>query len=302
MVKEAATEASGETPDVFDQFQEPPSPAAESPSEGVTVRVAADQRVMFGPAPEAVDEPQMSDEKKEALESPPSPPPQQPNRRRLRPIKDAMDTGEQSSPEPYQPRGAKVPRNEDEEMETALNKLEKLKSDAEVERDKMDRKMLAMVLNDIDVAEVDSPPRVVQMAVRIGLIGGRSMDLKTEWDFSFRANRRRAIEAILHDDPWIIGGSPPCTMFSLLQQLNVHKFGHLSEWKKAFDEKKRVAEEHMRFCVQLYRLQVSRGRYFVHEHPGGATSWDLQFMSDLEKVNGVVRVQADQCMHDNREG
>ena len=31
------------------------------------------------------------------------------------------------------------------------------------------------------------------------------------------------------------------------------------------------AKEHMRFCFRLYTLQVQGRRYFVYEHPSGAS-------------------------------
>ena len=62
-----------------------------------------------------------------------------------------------------------------------------------------------------------------------------------------------------------------------------------------FRERKREALEHIKFCVSLYRLQQAEGRYFLHEHPAGATSWDIQAMSDLQKLDGVQRVECDQC-------
>ena len=281
-------DAEGDNADPFEEFQEPATSPAEESDGPVRVRVTNDHRVVV----DTTENNNMEDGDNRDIPGDVTPIPMEstasrspkPSRRRLRPLKDHMDTGEQSSPEPQQPRGSKSSRNE-EEMELAVEDLEELRSEAEVERNRVDRRMLAMALNGVDITEVFSPPRVVQMAVRMGMVGGRSMDLKTGWDFSVRSDRRKAVEMILREDPWLVVGSPPCTMFSLLQNLNVHKYGHMEERKRAFEEKKRAAEEHVKFCVQLYRLQISRGRYFLHEHPDGATSWDLQIMSDLEKTS-----------------
>ena len=292
-------DAEGENADPFEEFQDPATSPTEESDGHVRVRVTEDHRVVIDSTEDNNMEDESnhdipSDETRVPMESPASRSPK-PSRRRLRPLREHMDTGKQSSPEPQQARGSKSSRNE-EEMELAVEHLEELRTEAEVERDRVDRRMLAMALNGVDVTEVFSPPRVVQMAVRMGMIGGQSMDLKTGWDFSMRSDRKKAVEMILREDPWLVVGSPPCTMFSMLQNLNVRKFWHIDEWRKAFDEKKRAAEEHVRFYVQLYRLQISRGRYFLHEHPDGATSWDLQMMADMEKIKVVIRVQTDQCM------
>ena len=34
-----------------------------------------------------------------------------------------------------------------------------------------------------------------------------------------------------------------------------------------------LARLHLRFTMELYRVQVEGGRYFVHEHPAYAGSW-----------------------------
>ena len=45
----------------------------------------------------------------------------------------------------------------------------------------------------------------------------------------------------------------------------------------------------------IYEEQISGGRYFLHEHPMFATSWQLSRMKNLMAVNGVERVRGDQC-------
>ncbi len=34
------------------------------------------------------------------------------------------------------------------------------------------------------------------------------------------------------------------------------------------------AREFLRFCTEVYELQVSESRYFLHEHPLTAKSWE----------------------------
>ena len=70
------------------------------------------------------------------------------------------------------------------------------------------------------VAEVFSPPRVVQMAKNmpsLKLIPGFSLDLTTidehdglPWDFNNPVKRKRALDLVDHQRPMLVIGSPSC--------------------------------------------------------------------------------------------
>ena len=47
--------------------------------------------------------------------------------------------------------------------------------------------------------------------------------------------------------------------------------------------------------MKLYAGQVERGAYFLHEHPAGATSWELESVRALLARDGVERIVSDQC-------
>ena len=55
------------------------------------------------------------------------------------------------------------------------------------------------------------------------------------------------------------------------------------------------AEVHLAFCVQLYKEQISAGRYFVHEHPKTAASWHVECMKTLAMHPMVMKIDADLC-------
>ena len=40
---------------------------------------------------------------------------------------------------------------------------------------------------------------------------------------------------------------------------------------------------------------MSRGDFFLHEHPANATSWGLEEIKELQRCRGVIRAVADQC-------
>ena len=49
--------------------------------------------------------------------------------------------------------------------------------------------------------------------------------------------------------------------------------------------------------VELYREQLKNGRWFLHEHPQGVGSWDLEEIKLLEQETCVIITTADQCMY-----
>ena len=78
-------------------------------------------------------------------------------------------------------------------------------------------------------------------------------------------------------------------MFPALQNLNPKK--NTEEWKRAYTE----ACLHIPFCCELYREQIDRGGYILHEHPVTATSWKLPCVQEIMSMAGMRKVWADQC-------
>ena len=61
-------------------------------------------------------------------------------------------------------------------------------------------------------------------------------------------------------------------------------------------EKKR-AVMHLEFCIELYREQRKHGRYFLHEHPAYASSWQVEMMQKLMDEEGIETATCDQCLY-----
>ena len=162
----------------------------------------------------------------------------------------------------------------------------------------MHTQMMKLVAEDIDVAEIYSPPRVAARAKLWGLKGGWSLDLTTKdrdgkrWDFSKREMRRRAIEKIKADKPLLIIGSPMCTDWSTMMFMN---WPRMTQEEK--DRRMREARSHLRFCVKIYRHQADQNRYYVHEHPMNAASWKEPEMKRLMKKEKSILAKIDQCQY-----
>ena len=101
--------------------------------------------------------------------------------------------------------------------------------------------------NRCDIAEFYSPPRVAAMAVEYGLKPGFSMDLDTGWDFRRAQDRKKALEELLCTEPHVLIGSPPCTDFSVIQNINRERMGEV-EWQRRNIE----AMDHLEFACDMY--------------------------------------------------
>ena len=137
-------------------------------------------------------------------------------------------------------------------------------------------------LNIVDITEVFSPPRVVMQGMKIWLTAGSSMDLLTGWNFELKSDRDRAIRQIDEEKPMLVIGSPPCTYFSMLQELNKFNMRHDERWLARFNDNLIKAIDHVKFCIKLYLRQMEAGRYWLHEHPWLAKSWQTPEMAELQ--------------------
>ena len=149
----------------------------------------------------------------------------------------------------------------------------------------------------VDVMEVYSPERVASYCREFGLAPGSSLDLSNGFDFDTLHDRQRAWEMVHRDVPLLIIGSPPCTYFSVLNELNKHINRDNAAWMQRFDDNLRKAKRHVKFCCSLYRHQVANNRYFLHEHPWLARSWTLPCIEEIEKMQNVERVRLDMCQY-----
>ena len=127
------------------------------------------------------------------------------------------------------------------------------------------------------MSEIYSPPRVTaasKLLPELRVIPGFALALTVAdtdgklWDFDEKVMRDRARAKLKEEKPMLLIGSPMCTAFSTWQRIN----NLIRDPVTVAAEKKR-AIQHLEFCIELYREQIRGGRYFVHEHPAYASSW-----------------------------
>lgn len=146
----------------------------------------------------------------------------------------------------------------------------------------------------IDVAEIYSPPRATKRAEQWGLKGGWGLDLTAKdndgkpWDFS--SSTMRSGNKINKDTPLLIAGSSTCTVWSAMMNLN---------WPRTTAEERarrtHKARKHLRFYVKMNKLQISEGRYCLHEHPVAAKSWQEPKIKAMLESEHNILTRLDQC-------
>ena len=110
-----------------------------------------------------------------------------------------------------------------------------------------------------DASEVYSPPRVVTDAEVAGLRGEFSLDLTAPapggsvQDLSKHHCRRRALELVQSQRPYLVIGSPPCTALSNLQYMNRGRPG-------GNEKEQRTSAVHLSCSCRLIREEPSQGR------------------------------------------
>ena len=121
------------------------------------------------------------------------------------------------------------------------------------------------------IIEIFSPDRFAAKAGDLGLRPGFAIDLcenkpygpheGESWDLSKNSDVKELFEMIPFERPMIVTGSPPCAAFSLFQ--NVSWYPEWEKWE---------ATKLLHVAMDVYEEQIRAGRYFLHEHPLGASS------------------------------
>ena len=144
-----------------------------------------------------------------------------------------------------------------------------------------------------DVAEIFSPPRTTARAARHGLTRGWSLDLDhmcpvtgRKWDLTDVTDIRRAWGLLRRSRPKLLIASPPCTLFSTLQNLT----GGVQDGPK-YREAVAMVELAVEMCIE----QCRNKRYFIFEHPRSATSWRLPCLQRLASLPGMRYSDFDMC-------
>ena len=149
---------------------------------------------------------------------------------------------------------------------------------------------LLLEMQGVDLSELYSPARFHDKALGLGLSPGLAVDLSTGWDLGVEAQRSRCSKELSRERPRLLIASPPCTAFSALQNLSIHKRD-----PKAVQDQLREADLHLSYAISECVAQMDRGGIFLFEQPASAKSWGYSCVQDLLSKDGVVRVVGPMC-------
>ena len=98
----------------------------------------------------------------------------------------------------------------------------------------------------------------------------RDPETNAPWDLCKKSVHDRMGKMVVSSKPFMLVGSPPCTPFSILQELNPPK------------RDPRVVEAELAAGhAHMYELRRKNGHFFAHVHPSTATSWCLLFVLEM---------------------
>ena len=149
----------------------------------------------------------------------------------------------------------------------------------------------------VDVMEIYSPKRFTDTAKAFELRPGFSVVDLTEqkpdgsyWDLNKSEDVKEVEETIDREEPKLLTGSPPCHMFSQLQNISWHKLSPEIREKRMSE-----ALHHLHVSCKMYRKLNDSGRWFLHEAPWGAASWKDPAVQAILALPGVYLVKGPMC-------
>ena len=149
----------------------------------------------------------------------------------------------------------------------------------------------------VDVSEIYSQPRLTKCAKSMGLKAGKAYDIKCGYDLRNLKDEREMWRSLKAEDPEFLGVCPPCTPFTLLQELNYFKM-----------EVAKVATmileglHHVKIAAKACLWQHQRGKYFLFEHPLTSRAWQEEELQELMLLPGVRVCKTDLCQYGMKVG
>ena len=145
------------------------------------------------------------------------------------------------------------------------------------------------------VTEVFNPGCFQGRVSRHGLGMGQVFDLAVGIDLLKRNKRHEVRDYIRVEKPGLTVISPPCQMFSSLQNLSQGRRESSEGLMNRYLESRREAKTLLNFAVEVAEMCLGLGLKFVFEHPATATSWQERELGRLRRRTDVTYVKCDQC-------
>ena len=132
-------------------------------------------------------------------------------------------------------------------------------------------------------------PLSVDMAPGSGI--GAGIDLRLS------ENRSWVLTEIRKRRPRCLGLSPPCTMFSQWQFINLSK--HRTSQRRKWIKRHKEGRDLFLFALLCAKIQHQAGRKFYLEHPRTSRAWKLKEVQKWKReAGGILFAEYDQCRFD----
>jgi hypothetical protein len=130
--------------------------------------------------------------------------------------------------------------------------------------------------------------RTSQASAVNGLKVGQPIDLRTGFDLMTKSGQKKVIQILMEQDPDVVWMAPLCSPWS--------------QWSNMKPEDQKLSDREavmpmIRFCVQVAKLQIARGRQFVIENPKDSALWYTRVFIDLMKDSQVTYGDLDFCAY-----
>jgi len=146
------------------------------------------------------------------------------------------------------------------------------------------------------VAEVFNPGRFIKDSPKHRLIPGQAFDLELGNDL-LKLGARREVRRYVQDvKPGLVVISPPCTMFSIMQNMNQKRNRRRGQAHARFVFQKLCeAKVLLRFGEEIAETVMSYGGIFVFEHPLTSKAWEEPELQRLMLKDSIFLARGDQC-------
>ena len=113
------------------------------------------------------------------------------------------------------------------------------------------------------------------------------------WDLNKPNDVKELQEMLDYEEPYLLTGSPPCDPFSQLLKISSRRRD-----PSKVEQQRKIGVQNLHTSIKFYRNQYDNNRYFLHEHPESADSWDGAQMVALHNFPGVFTVMGPMCHWD----
>ena len=144
------------------------------------------------------------------------------------------------------------------------------------------------------VAEVYNPGRFQPQAVKHQLLPGEAFDLELGDDLLKPEIQQQVRDYLNVVKPGLCVISPPCIMFSILQNLNLERLQDPSKAKDYFQNLLK-AKKLFKFALEVAVIVRGYGGTFLLEHPLTSRAWQETLTQKLMMEEDVFLAKGDQC-------